>query len=157
MSITLFVNVAVAAFIAWLLWYFFIANAATVAAAIAGAGVQQIEVLVKGGYRPDVIRALPNVPLRLLFRREETSACSEEIVFPDFGVKQHLPAFATTTINLPAAAAGTYAFACGMDMLHGKLVVADAATLATASDHSQKRSCSGAAEPADAKGCASKP
>ena len=161
MTTTLLVNLAVAGFIAWIVWYFFIANAATVAAAIAGAGVQQVEVLVKGGYRPDVIRALPGVPLRLRFRREETSACSEEIVFPDFGVKQHLPAFATTTIDLPAAAAGTYAFACGMDMLHGKLVVGDSATseaqAGTAAVQPQSRSCSGASEPAAAKGCASKP
>jgi YHS domain-containing protein len=71
------------------------------------------------------VRAQAGVPLRLHFRREETSPCSDEIVFPTFGVRRPLPAFETTPIDLPASAPGTYPFSCGMDMMHGWIVVGD--------------------------------
>ena len=140
MTSTVLVNLAGVLAIAWIVWYFFLSRRQSVVTATAVAGVQEIEILVKGGYKPDVVRVAPNVPLRLRFRREETSACSEEIVFPDFGVKRSLPAFATTAIDLPASPPGTYRFACGMDMLHGSLVVGDGGAV-VADDHSQKRSC----------------
>lgn len=142
MTSTVLVNLAGVLAIAWTVWYFFLSRRQSVATAIAGAGVQEIDVLVKGGYKPDVVRVAPNVPLRLRFRREESSTCSEEVVFPDFGIKRSLPAFATTTIDLPASPPGTYGFACGMDMLHGSLVVGDGEAVA-AEGHSQKRSCCG--------------
>jgi YHS domain-containing protein len=110
-----------------IVWYFFLSRRADEAVAEEAGGVQQVHVVVKGGYSPDRIVARPGLPLRLHFDRQEESPCSEEVVFPDFGVRRHLPAFATTTIDLPARPAGSYGFACGMDMLHGMLVLGDAA------------------------------
>jgi plastocyanin domain-containing protein len=123
----LLVNLAGAGLIAGIVWYFFLSRRPEAAAATAAAGVQEIQVTVKGGYSPDVIVARPGVPLRIHFRREETSACSEEVVFPDFGVRRRLPAFETTVVEIPAAQAGRYGFACGMDMLHGTLQVGEPA------------------------------
>ena len=117
------VNLLGAALIGFIAWYFFASRKAQVEQASAGPGTQEIHVLVKGGYNPDLIVARPDVPLRIHFRREETSPCSEEVVFPDFGVHRHLPAFETTVIELPAAKEGTYGFACGMDMMRGTLKV----------------------------------
>src|SRR5262249_12013813 len=57
---------------------------------------------------------------------EETSPCSEEVVFPALGIHRYLPAFETTLVEIPPTPAGEYAFACGMDMLHGRLVLSDA-------------------------------
>lgn len=108
-----------------ILWYFFLSRRPDEAAAQEAGGIQEIRVTVKGGYSPDRIVARSGVPLRLHFHRQEESACSEEVVFPDFGVRRHLPAFATTTIDLPAKPAGSYGFACGMDMLHGTLVLGE--------------------------------
>lgn len=147
MITTLLVNVAGIALIAWIVWHFFFSRRSEVAVATFAGGGQEIQILIKGGYRPDVVRAEPHVPLRLHFRREETSACSEEIVFPDFGVKRTLPAFETTTIELPPTAPGRYGFACGMDMMHGTLVVGGAVAPAhggapgTVDDTDRKASC----------------
>lgn len=34
-----------------------------------------------------------------------------------------LPAYERTTVRLPSAVAGTFGFACGMNMIHGTLIV----------------------------------
>jgi Cu+-exporting ATPase len=86
-------------------------------------GVQEIEITVKGGYSPNLIRVKEGVPLRLVFDRQENSDCSARVVFPDFGVSRSLAAFGRTTVELMPDRAGQYGFACGMNMLHGTLVV----------------------------------
>lgn len=123
----LVVNLAGLALIAAIVWWFFLSRRPEAGAASAAAGFQEIRVTVKGGYSPELLLARPGLPLRIHFRREETSACSEEVVFPDFGVRRRLPAFETTVIEIPASPPGRYGFACGMDMLHGTLQVGEPA------------------------------
>lgn len=109
--------------IAWVNWYFFIAQPSAVSAtARASNGVPEVTITVKGGYEPALVRVRAGQPIRLTFDRQETSSCSEEIVFPDFGVKKFLPAFQKTTIEVTPPTAGRYGFTCGMSMLHGALV-----------------------------------
>ena len=122
--------------IAWVNWYFFLAERGTAVAAVAGGGteavggapagapqgVPQVTVTVKGGYSPAAIRAKAGRPVRLVFDRQETSGCSEEVVFPDFALKRYLPAFQQTTIEVTPPAPGTYEFTCGMSMLRGRLI-----------------------------------
>ena len=92
-------------------------------------GAQTVRITVKGGYSPDVIQVATGVPVRLLFDRQESGDCSSRVVFPDFKVNQILPAFTTTTVEFLPEVAGDFEFACGMNMLHGKLhVVGDAAS-----------------------------
>jgi plastocyanin domain-containing protein len=62
-------------------------------------------------------------PVRLLFDRQETNPCSEEIVIGAFGVKKFLPAHQRTAVEFTPTTPGTFDFMCGMGMLHGKLVV----------------------------------
>jgi hypothetical protein len=45
---------------------------------------RQVRVRVAGGYVPNTIRAEAGRPLRLIFCREESSACSEQLVLPAF-------------------------------------------------------------------------
>src|SRR5918995_6222111 len=85
--------------------------------------VQEVEITVKGGYSPSLIRAQEGVPLRLVFDRQENSDCSSRVVFPDFGVSKSLAAFGRTTVELMPTSAGEFGFACGMNMLHGTLLV----------------------------------
>jgi len=108
--------------IALVLWYFFGEREAT-AAVVNEAGVQEIDVTVKGGYSPDVIVVDRGRPVRLNFRREETSSCSEQVVLGDFGIARDLPAFKTTPVEFTPEKSGEFAFTCGMNMLHGKLIV----------------------------------
>lgn len=115
------VMAAGAAAIGWVLWYFFYSTGPA-AAAVADAGRQQVLVTVKGGYEPALIRVRTDKPVRFVFDRQETSGCSEEIVFPDFGIRKFLPAFQKTIVDIPAPQAGSYEFTCGMSMLRGKMV-----------------------------------
>ena len=118
------VLVAGLAAIAWVNWYFVLAERPATAAQSRG-GVQEVEILVKGGYDPGVVRLKRGVPARLVFDRQETSSCSEELVVPAFGIRKFLPAFARTSVELTPQETGTFDISCGMSMLHGKLVVED--------------------------------
>jgi plastocyanin domain-containing protein len=108
--------------IAFVLWYFF-GEREAVAATVGGGGVQEVKVTVKGGYDPDVIVVKQGQPVRLDFYRDETASCSEQVVFGDFGIARDLPAFKTTSIEFTPDKAGEFTFACGMNMMRGKLIV----------------------------------
>ncbi len=110
------------ALIAFVLWYFFGEREAA-AATIGESGAQEIKVTVRGGYSPDVIVVKKGVPVRLNFYRDETSSCSEQVVFGDFGIARDLPAFKTTSIDFTPEKSGEFNFVCGMNMLRGKLIV----------------------------------
>jgi plastocyanin domain-containing protein len=109
--------------ILWVNWYFFAAERAP-ATAVAGVtgGAQEVTIVVHGGYSPSVIRVKAGAPVRLLFDRQETSGCSEEVVFGDFGIRTFLPAHQSTAITVTPPTPGTYEFTCGMSMLRGKLI-----------------------------------
>ena len=104
------------------IWYFFGARA-RVAAELTETGVQEIAIKVKGGYSPDVIVVKQGIPVKLDFYRDETSSCSETVILGDFGIARDLPAFRTTSIEFTPEKTGEFDFTCGMNMLHGKLVV----------------------------------
>ncbi len=104
-------------------WWFFLWREPAAHAQARAGGVAEVHVKVAGGYSPATIRVARGQPVRLVFDRQETSSCSEEIVFPDFGIRRFLPAFERTTIELQPEESGTYEFTCGMSMLHGRLVV----------------------------------
>src|SRR5215475_14477114 len=115
------VVIAAVAALAGLGWFFFAPRRARTAE-LSG-GLQRIDVTVRGGYSPDVIRARRGVPLEVLFDRQESGDCTSRVVFPDFQVSASLPAFEQTAVRLAPASAGTFGFACGMNMVHGTLVV----------------------------------
>ncbi len=110
--------------IVWVNWYFLFAgrNAAVVARAASAAGPQRVDILVRGGYTPSTVRVAAGRPVELTFDRQETSSCSEEVVFPDFGIRKFLPANEKTTLTFTPAKPGTYEFTCGMSMLHGRVI-----------------------------------
>ena len=109
--------------IAWVNWYFFIAERRVADAAMVDSGAQEIGIEVKGGYSPAVVRVRRGTPVRLIFDRQETSSCSEEVVLGAFGIRRFLPPFQKTTVELMPREAGTFDFTCGMGMLHGRLIV----------------------------------
>ena len=109
--------------IAWVNWYFFLSHGPAAQAAAGAGGVQEVTIAVLGGYSPSQVRVKKGTPVRLVFDRQETSSCSEEVVIPEFGIRRFLPAFQKTAVEISPERAGTYDFACGMSMLHGKLIV----------------------------------
>jgi Cu+-exporting ATPase len=78
---------------------------------------------VKGGYSPDLVRVRQGVPLRIVFDRQESGECTSRVVFPDFALNRSLSAYGQTTVELLPDRAGEFGFACGMNMIHGKLIV----------------------------------
>src|SRR6266700_1350622 len=133
MSVTdVVVLVAALAGIAGLGWFFFGPRKAS-AAQLSG-GVQRVNVRVAGGYSPDVIRVRQGVPLELVFDRQESGECTSRVVFPELAVSAPSPAYAQTTVRLRLDRAGTFGFACGMNMIHGTLIVEPADTTHPAGD-----------------------
>ena len=78
---------------------------------------------VTGGYTPDTIRVITGMPVRLLFRREETAACSEQVVLPAFGRSAPLPTGTVVPVEFMPGDPGLHEFTCQMGMLRGKIVV----------------------------------
>jgi len=107
--------------IAWVNWYFLFAGRGAVVVAPAN-GKQHVDILVRGGYTPATIRVAAGREVELTFDRQETSSCSEEVVFPDFGIRKFLPANEKTTLAFTPPKPGTYEFTCGMSMLHGRVI-----------------------------------
>lgn len=104
-------------------WWFFRAGRVAVRAATTASGTQEQVIVVSGGYSPATVTVQAGRPVRLVFDRQETNPCSEEVVLSAFGIKKYLPANERTAVEFTPDAPGSYDFVCGMGMLHGKLVV----------------------------------
>lgn len=109
--------------ILWVNWYFFLAGRSVATAAARAGGTQEVTIAVRGGYDPAQVRVRAGTPVRLVFDRQETSGCSEEVVIPDFGIRRFLPAHHKTAVEITPREAGSYEFTCGMGMLRGRLIV----------------------------------
>ena len=78
-------------------------------------------VRVKGSFQPNTLFGRGGEPVRIVFRREETSASSERVVFPAFGKSATLPAFEDVTVELFPQEPGDYQFTCQLGLLKGRL------------------------------------
>ena len=114
-------------------------------------GVQVLRVVVKGGYQPEVLEASAGIPVRILFDRQETGDCSSRVVIADYRINQPLPAFATTAVEFTPTASGVVDFACGMNMIHGRIHVRadDTGDAPTAQDREASVSGADVETPAD--------
>ena len=108
---------------AFVLWYFFFSARQVASAISSSSGVQEVAIIVKGGYSPGVVEVERGRPVQLSFYRDEENSCSEELLMPDFSIRRDLPAFKTTMVELLPQQAGIFEFTCGMGMLRGSLVV----------------------------------
>ncbi|MFQ5846541.1 MAG: cupredoxin domain-containing protein [Candidatus Methylomirabilales bacterium] len=104
------------------IWFFFYSEKKGTRLA-ASNGVQEAEIVVKGGYTPDVLVVKAGQPVRLNFNRQETASCSEMVLFPDFNTSAKLPPGERVSIELTPKQPGEYEFQCQMGMLRGKLIV----------------------------------
>jgi len=125
MTITqILVTAAGVGLIAAIVWFFWLKRATGTRAALASSGYQEATILVKGGvYTPDTILVDRGTPVRLTFRREEATACSETVVFDAFGKSAQLPQGKLVPVELMPDQPGRYEFACQMGMYRGTLVV----------------------------------
>ena len=117
-----FVNLAGLGIIALIVWYFWLSKPAGTAAGVTSGGVQEAFIVVRGGYSPDTIRVTAGRPVRLVFNRQDSDACSERVVLDAFGLSAELPQGSNVPLEFTPTEAGTYEFACQMGMLRGKVV-----------------------------------
>src|SRR4051812_37846748 len=89
--------IALIAFVNW----FFLGSKRKPAIAVAAApgGIVDVTVLVEGGYTPSTIEVPAGSRVRMTLDRREDNPCSDEIVIPDFNVRQSLPAHAKSTLE----------------------------------------------------------
>jgi plastocyanin domain-containing protein len=120
-SAEIFVVASGSLLIFFTLWFFFGRRDAVQAAS--NSGVQELTIIVKGGYSPDHIEVEAGRPVRLNFRREEANSCTEQVIFGDFGVSKMLPQGQTVPVEFTPERAGEFTFHCGMNMVRGKLIV----------------------------------
>ena len=116
------VNLGGLSAIAWIVWYFWLQRKEGIAAAVVG-GIQEIAVTVKGGYTPDTIVVKAGTPVRLNFTRQESSMCSELVVFDGIDRSATLPEGETVAVEFTPESPGEIPFQCQMGMLRGKVVV----------------------------------
>ena len=120
--VQILVTVAGLSVIGWIVWYFWLWKGEAVTAAVHTSGRQEVDVTVKGGYQPAAIQVKAGQPVRLNFTRREASTCGEEVIFPGFGKRAHLPENQTVSLEVVPDTPGEYEFTCGMNMYRGKLV-----------------------------------
>ena len=89
----------------------------------AAAPAREIAITVANGYHPDRISATEGETLRLVITRQEYTGCTLEIVVPTLGIRRTLPPGEAVPIELGPLAAGEIPFHCGMNMIHGVIVV----------------------------------
>lgn len=99
-------------------WFFLMRKEQEVAATS-----DSIDILVDGGYKPEVISVLKDKTIKLNFTRKDSSNCLEEVVLSDFKVRKYLPINKTVTIEITPQKTGEFKFSCGMNMFHGKIIV----------------------------------
>jgi plastocyanin domain-containing protein len=109
--------------IVFIVWFFWFAKKPGMKAVLTTGGYQEVMVLVKGGYTPDVIVVERGKPVRLNFVRTESAACSEKVIIPDFKKSAVLPEGETVPVEFMPDRAGEFEFQCEMGMLRGKVIV----------------------------------
>ncbi|VOA89351.1 Cu2+-exporting ATPase [Streptococcus pneumoniae] len=117
------VTIICIALIAFILFWFFKKPEKSGQKAQQKNGYQEIRVEVMGGYTPELIVLKKSVPARIVFDRKDPSPCLDQIVFSDFGVHTNLPMGEEYVVEITPEQAGEFGFACGMNMMHGKMIV----------------------------------
>lgn len=77
----------------------------------------------KNGYEPASVNAKKGEKMTLAFYRADAENCGGEVVFPKLKITKKLPVGETVLVEITPTENGELAFACGMDMLKGKVLV----------------------------------
>jgi len=95
-----------------------------VKAANVPAGATKVTVS-SNGYEPSSIPVVKGQPVKLAFYRADSENCGGEVVFAKQKIRKKLAVGETVLVEFTPTEAGEIAFACGMDMLKGKLIVSE--------------------------------
>ncbi len=88
------------------------------------ADIQSTKIVVnEQGFEPANVALRAGTPARLTFIRTTDKTCGTEVVFPSLNIKRVLPLNKPVQIEFTPAKSGEIAFACGMNMLRGAIMV----------------------------------
>ncbi|MFA5831822.1 MAG: cupredoxin domain-containing protein [Candidatus Paceibacterota bacterium] len=104
--------------IAFIYWFFLMKKSKAVS--VSGGSV---DIVVLGGYSPEVITVPFGKKTTLNFLRKDPSSCLEEVVLGDFHIRKTLPLNEKVSIDITPEKTGEYTYSCGMGMFHGKIIV----------------------------------
>lgn len=91
--------------------------------AITNQGIQELEIIVDGGYTPNQIVVKVGQPVHLNFFRKDPSSCLEKVLLPDFHKALDLQLNETTSVEFTPTETGEYTFHCGMNIFRGVIKV----------------------------------
>ncbi len=113
----------------FIVYYFFGSKGEGEMANVSGK-IQEIEVVVDGGYEPDIINLKIGKLARIVFNRKDTGSCTEWVIFDSKmptkekkSVKVKLAEGKKTMVSFTPTTVGEYGFDCGMGMVKGRLIV----------------------------------
>lgn len=75
------------------------------------------------GFEPSTITLKRNVPARVTFIRQTDKTCAKAIAIPEYKIERELPLNKPVLVEFTPNRTGEFIFACGMNMLKGKVVV----------------------------------
>ena len=106
------------------LWWFMFSKTKSQKAQVKQ-GIQEVDIVVDGGYTPDKIEVTAGEPVKLNFYRQDPSGCLEQVLLPDFNKALDLTLNETTSVEIVPEKPGEYTFTCGMNMYRGTIEVKD--------------------------------
>ena len=74
-------------------------------------------------FQPSRLALRAGIPARLTFTRTSEKTCATSVVFASLNIRRDLPLSQPVTIEFTPSRTGEIAFACGMNMLRGTLVI----------------------------------
>lgn len=80
-----------------------------------------VEITSKG-FEPSSLKLKAGAPAKVTFVRKTDETCAKEVVMKDYGIKRDLPLNESVTVEFTPRK-GEFTFACGMNMVKGKLIV----------------------------------
>lgn len=85
-------------------------------------GVQRATIVVDNGFSPAAVKVRAGKPVQLTFDVKHR-ACATSVIFSGLKLNKPLVDGKKTVVTFTPKKAGTYAFACPMNMLKGSVVV----------------------------------
>lgn len=82
-----------------------------------------VDIIVEGGYSPNVISIPKGKTTKLNFIRKDPSSCLEEVVLGDFKIRKRLPLNQKVSVEITPRQSGEFGYVCGMNIYHGKIIV----------------------------------
>ena len=103
--------------IAFTYWFFLVKKEKEIAVS------SSVDIIVEGGYSPNVIAIPKGKTTKINFIRKDSNSCLEEVVLGDFHIRKYLPLNQKITVELTPQKSGEFKYSCGMNMFHGKIIV----------------------------------